>query len=125
MRAIRYGGPAVTLQRWASLDCFNPLCVQLDMVPTMNEWRKVMEKFQSAVRAIRYGADAHEFVNKKIVPKFQSAVRAIRYGDAKGNPVNVWGAGFNPLCVQLDMVTDLQRARRSGMGNVSIRCACN
>ena len=37
--------------------CFNPLCVQLDMVTSKHGRREYAEKFQSAVRAIRYGAD--------------------------------------------------------------------
>ena len=80
MRAIRYGGSTTSIlpvtghcfnPLCVQLDmvkistgetsyeclCFNPLCVQLDMVRTkpVRRWL-LMSPFQSAVRAIRYGA---------------------------------------------------------------------
>ena len=57
---------------------FNPLCVQLDMGPDNCPARSSIDEFQSAMRAIRYGADIVD-INIELVES------------------------FNPLCVQLDM----------------------
>ena len=60
--------------------------------------------FQSAMRAIRYGARERNSYMEYDEAKFQSAMRAIRYGDPKAVVKEVVDQGFNPLCVQLDMV---------------------
>ena len=79
---------------------------------------------QSAMRAIRYGAENESSPRLHSVVS-QSAMRAIRYGGKR--KLATWYStvgGRNPLCVQLDMEelsTDdiIQRCE------VAIRYACN
>ena len=54
VRAIRYGDMCACYNAY-ECDCFNPLCVQLDMVRGKGDIWRICEKFQSVVRAIRYG----------------------------------------------------------------------
>ena len=79
MRAIRYG-EEVGHGNADDRTGFNPLCVQLDMVSKIDTAAVITdEKFQSAVRAIRYGVKINNYHGKSFW--FQSAVRAIRYGE--------------------------------------------
>ena len=55
------------------------------------------------MRAIRYG-DSTETSERVFEDKFQSAMRAIRYGALYTNHRTYTTISFNPLCVQLDMV---------------------
>ena len=63
MRAIRYGVVESTHRAATLVGCFNPLCVQLDMVNGAVIIRSSLgELFQSAMRAIRYGASSQRTV---------------------------------------------------------------
>ena len=83
----------------------------------------MLKSFQSAVRAIRYGASNGEYYTPLFI-KFQSAVRAIRYGEVTEVLEEKQHSCFNPLCVQLDMVGMIQKSSHQD-SQVSIRCACN
>ena len=122
MRAIRYGGVLREII-FVIIICFNPLCVQLDMVLIPAS----VGASGSGFNPLCVQLDMVYKCSQKtdfLTAKFQSAVRAIRYGVVLFSLLFTPSFCFNPLCVQLDMVFNGEKAMPHDQ-QVSIRCACN